>query len=184
MTHQAHGSSTVRAHLTGEIEFHTAFDIKSLPSTNRFGWVEKIFKHQQWGPQEKKVLNTHCPHLKHYLGASAWVHSRYYGYVCFVLTTVLLRIHHALYLTPTSCHCKLHTHCLSPQDTPSTTTPHLIFCVPSPSAVSQYCFTCCWARRSTWCSAGYLKLSSWPEDVSCLKAVRGHLSLKSDIQNN
>lgn len=72
MTHQAHGSSIVRARLTGEIEFHTMFDIKSLPSTSWLGWVEKTLEDQQWGSWHGKVLNTLCLHLKHCLAASAW----------------------------------------------------------------------------------------------------------------
>lgn len=72
MTHQAHGSSIVRARLTGEVEFHTMFDIKSLPSTSWLGWVEKTLEDQQRGSWHGKVLNTLCLRLKHGLAASAW----------------------------------------------------------------------------------------------------------------
>lgn len=182
MTHQAHGSSIVRAHLTAEIEFHTAFDIKSLPSTSWLGWVEKIFKDQQRGPRQGKVLNTHCCHLKHYLAASAWSQCTADITVMSALshTTVPLQnqqLHHVPHLAPTSPHCR---ECI-PQDTSSTVTPSLTSCVPAPSAISRFCFTCCWARRSTCCFAGHPRLTGQPEDGSCLKAVRGHLWLEPDI---
>lgn len=176
MTHQAHGSSIVRARLTGEVEFHTMFDIKSLPSTSWLGWVEKTLEDQRRGSWHGKVLNTLCLRLKHGLAASAWAQrcTEGIGAVCdnshvpvppqnqhLVLASVpALSLQSACSLCLPSGFLGLHH-------------PPLISCVPSPSAVSQDCLTCCWARRSTCCSAGHPSLASWPEDGSCLKTVRG-----------
>lgn len=173
MTHQAHGSSIVRARLTGEIEFHTAFDIKSLPSTSWLGWVEKTFKDERWGPQQGKVLNTHCPHFKHYHPASTWSQWAADVTVASALSLITVplqnqQLHHVPYLIPPSSCYSLHACCVSLQDTSSTTT--LISRVPSPSAMSQCCFTCCWARRSTCCFAGQPRLTGWPEDGSFLES--------------
>lgn len=166
MTHQAHGSSIVRARLTRKIEFHTAFDIKSLPSTSWLGWVEKIFKDQQWGPRQGKVLNTHCPHLKHYLAASAW--SQCIADITVMsalsLTTVPLQnqqLHHVPYLTPTSSHCRLHARCP--------------FChIPLALLVAE----------PGEAHAALLAIPGWlvgQKMDPAWKAVRGHLWLKPDI---